>query len=78
LHWAVFEMTFHFGSKPRWWNSLPGDRVGLKLYFGFVMVGAAGLYWIFSHPVALGCIGGLIVGGILVALVIRWQRGDGF
>ena len=52
--------------------------MGLKLYFGFVMVGAAGLYWIFSHPVALGWIGGLIVGGILVALVIRWQRGDGF
>jgi hypothetical protein len=46
--------------------------------YGFiaVMVGAA-LYEILSSPIARWWLGGLIVGSLLVAVVIRMQRGDG-
>jgi uncharacterized membrane protein YraQ (UPF0718 family) len=74
---TVFEMTFHIGSTKRWWNKPIREGSNVRMYgFIAVMVGAA-LYEILSSPIARWWLGGLIVGSVLVAVVLRWQRGDG-
>jgi uncharacterized membrane protein YraQ (UPF0718 family) len=73
---TVFEMTLHIGSKKRWWNN-PREGSSVRMYsFIAVMVGAA-LYEILSSPIARWWLGRLIVGSVLVAVVLRMQRGDG-
>ena len=73
-HWVVSEMTFHIGSKKRWWNN---QRGGARLTTAIALMVGAALYEIFSSPFARWWFVGLIVGGVVVALVIRMQRGDG-
>jgi hypothetical protein len=67
-------VTFHIGSKKRWWNNQRGGSI-VRLAGIALMVGAA-LYEIFSSPLSRWWFAGLIVGGVVVALVIRMQRGD--
>jgi multidrug efflux pump subunit AcrB len=68
-------MTFHIGSKKRWWNNQRGGSIARLTGAIALMVGAA-LYEIFSSPFARWWFVALIVGGVVVALVIRMQRGD--
>jgi hypothetical protein len=69
-------MTFRIGSKKRWWNNPQGGSY-VRLYGAIALMVVAALYEIFSSPLARWWFGGLIVASVVVALVIRLQRGDG-